>query len=102
MHPAQQTGDRPLVSVAEAATLAGHSKSVAYRLATAGLLPGLVRLPGAQLLVRRRVLEAWLAGVEAEDVKGSAVEMPALGQSALTKPGRDRAAAEAPGPLQPR
>lgn len=54
--------DRPLVSVAQAAALAGLSKSVAYRLAAAGVLPGLVRLPGARLLVRRRVLEAWLAG----------------------------------------
>lgn len=53
---------RPLVSVAEAADLAGLSKSVAYRLAAAGTLPGLVRLPGSRMLVRRRVLEAWLSG----------------------------------------
>lgn len=58
--------DRPLVSVAQAAALAGLSKSVAYRLAAAGALPGLVRLPGARLLVRRRVLEAWLAGSQPE------------------------------------
>jgi len=53
---------RPLVSIAEAAELAGLSKSVAYRLATARTLPGLVRLPGSRVLVRRRVLEAWLCG----------------------------------------
>ncbi len=64
MRAVQETADRPLVSVTEAATLAGLSKSVAYRLAAAGVLPGLVRIPGARLLVRRRVLEAWLAGVE--------------------------------------
>lgn len=55
-------GERPLISVAWAAEIAGLSKSVAYRLAAAGALPGLVRLPGARLLVRRRVLEAWLDG----------------------------------------
>lgn len=54
---------RPLVSITEAAELAGLSKSVAYRLAAAGTLPGLVRLPGSRMLVRRRVLEAWLFGV---------------------------------------
>ena len=54
---------KPLVSIGEAADIAGLSKSVAYRLAAAGTLPGLVRLPGSRMLVRRRVLEAWLGGV---------------------------------------
>lgn len=53
---------KPLISIAEAADLAGLSKSVAYRLAAAGTFPGLVRLPGSRMLVRRRVLEAWLGG----------------------------------------
>ncbi len=84
MHPSQQTGDRPLVSVAEAAILAGLSKSVAYRLAAAGVLPGLVRLPGARLLVRRRVLEAWLAGSESTEARESAPqELPPTARSAV-------------------
>jgi predicted DNA-binding transcriptional regulator AlpA len=54
----------PLLSVPEAAALAGLSKAAAYRLAAAGELPGLVQFPGCQLMVRRRVLEAWLEGTE--------------------------------------
>lgn len=76
MRPVQETNHRPLVSVSEAATLAGLSKSVAYRLAAAGVLPGLVRLPGARLLVRRRVLEAWLAGTENVEAGASSPQAP--------------------------
>jgi len=61
----QDIVNRPLISVARAAEVSGLSKSAAYRLAAANALPGLVRLPWARLLVRRRVLEDWLAGVEA-------------------------------------
>jgi excisionase family DNA binding protein len=68
MRTIQEPDDRPLVSVAEAAALAGLSKSVAYRLASSGVLPGLFRLPGARLHVRRRVLEAWLAGADTAGV----------------------------------
>ena len=68
---------KPLVSIGEAADIAGMSKSVAYRLAAAGTLPGLVRLPGSRMLVRRRVLEAWLGG-EGEDVAA----VPTDGRSA--------------------
>ena len=57
----------PLVSVGEAADIAGKRESVADHLAAAGTLPGLVRLPGSRMLVGRRVLEAWLGG-EGEDV----------------------------------
>jgi len=64
MNPPSKVGIRPLISVAEAAALAGLSKTVAYRLAAAGTLPGLVRLPGARMLVRRRVLEDWLCGTD--------------------------------------
>ena len=60
------TTERALLSVPEAAALAGLSRSVAYRLVTEDRLPGLVRLPGRRLLVRRHVLEAWLAGHEAQ------------------------------------
>lgn len=61
---------KPLVTVGEAADIAGLSKSVAYRLAAAGTLPGLVRLPGSRMLVRRRVLEAWLSGDGGTEVAG--------------------------------
>lgn len=77
MHQVQAPDNRPLLSIVEAATLAGLSKSAAYRLAAAGVLPGLVRLPGARLLVRRRVLEAWLDGVESVDRRESVADVPA-------------------------
>lgn len=80
MHSVQEPEDRPLVSVTEAAVLAGLSKSVAYRLASAGGLPGLVRLPGVRLLVRRRVLEAWLSGAEIA-TPGDGAEAPTLLQA---------------------
>ena len=54
--------ERALLSVPEAAALAGFSRAVAYRLVREDRLPGLVKLPGRRLRVRRRVLEAWLAG----------------------------------------
>jgi len=54
--------DRALLTVPEAAALAGLSKAVAYRLAAEDRLPGLLKLPGRRLRVRRRVLEAWPAG----------------------------------------
>jgi excisionase family DNA binding protein len=53
-----------LISVAEAARRIGISESAAYRLAAAGALPGQVKLPGAWMRVRARVLEAWLDGQE--------------------------------------
>ena len=77
MHQVHAPDDRPLVSIVEAAALAGLSKSAAYRLAAAGVLPGLVRLPGARLLVRRRVLEAWLDGVEDVGRRESVADVPA-------------------------
>jgi hypothetical protein len=63
--------ERLLLSVPEAAALAGLSKAVAYRLAALDRLPGLVKVPGCQLLVRRRVLEAWLAGADVDAWPGS-------------------------------
>jgi hypothetical protein len=49
------TTSKPLVSVGEAAYIAGKSESVAHRLAT-GTLPSL------RLLVRRGMWEAWHDG----------------------------------------
>lgn len=54
-----------LISVPEAAALAGLSKAAVYRLAALDELPGLVRLRGCRMMVRRLVLEAWLEGDEA-------------------------------------
>lgn len=54
--------ERLLISVSEACELAGLSRSVGYRLLRENALPGAVKLPGAQVMVRRRVLEAWLNG----------------------------------------
>ncbi len=68
MKTVSEAADRPLLSVNEAAKIAGLSKSLAYRLAAAGRLPGLVRLPGVRMLVRRRVLEAWLEGTAEANV----------------------------------
>ena len=65
-----QPEQKPLLSVAEAARRLGISESAAYRLAASDALPGLVRLPGARMRVRARVLEAWLRG-EAPPAGGS-------------------------------
>jgi excisionase family DNA binding protein len=59
------TLSKPLLSVAEAGRRLGISQATAYRLAAAGTLPGLVRLPGVRMRVRARVLDAWLDGRDA-------------------------------------
>jgi len=56
------TVDKPLLTIREAAAMAGLSVSDVYRRARAGALPGLVAVPGHRQLVRRRVLQAWLDG----------------------------------------
>jgi hypothetical protein len=58
---------KPLLSVAEAAQVAGYSRATFYRLVRAApegsaLRRALVAIPGAQLRIRRRQLEAWLTG----------------------------------------
>jgi predicted DNA-binding transcriptional regulator AlpA len=65
--------ERPLVSVNEAATLAGVSRSVAYRWARLGCLPGAVSI-GGRWYVRSKVLMDWLegAGVEKAAVPSAA------------------------------
>ena len=55
---------KALLSVEQAADLAGISRSVAYRWARLGCLPGAVSL-GGRWYVRRLVLLAWLAGDDA-------------------------------------
>jgi excisionase family DNA binding protein len=52
---------RPLITVREAAELAGVTESTAYRWANTGELAGALRVHG-RWYVRRVVLEAWLAG----------------------------------------
>lgn len=53
---------RPLLTVAEAATLAGFKRATFYRVLPQ-LPPGtIVRLPGMRALVRRRLLMRWLEG----------------------------------------
>ncbi len=72
----QRLREKPLLTVAEAACLAGLSRSVAYRWAEAGALPGIVRV-GGRWYVRRRVLEAWLNGAGREGVTDAgAVAVP--------------------------
>lgn len=52
---------KPLLSVSQAAELAGVSRSVAYTWARLGCLPGAVHV-GGRWYVRRLVLLAWLGG----------------------------------------
>ena len=58
----KRSAPRPLLSIREAAALMGISRRKAYTLAHADALPGLVRTPGFELMVRRAVLERWLVG----------------------------------------
>ena len=55
---------KPLISVEETADLIGVSRSVAYRWARLGCLPGAVNL-GGRWYVRRLPILAWLAGGDA-------------------------------------
>ena len=71
-----------LVSIGKAAELVGVSRSVAYRLAAANALRGLVRLPGVRMLVRRRVLEAWLDGLDSS-ATGSVEDLRAVREKEL-------------------
>jgi predicted DNA-binding transcriptional regulator AlpA len=71
------TSERLLLSVPQAAALAGLSKTVAYRLAALDELPGLVKLTGCRLMVRRRVLVAWLGGQEPFHLPQTRVPAPA-------------------------
>jgi predicted DNA-binding transcriptional regulator AlpA len=54
-----------LLTLPETMLLTGFSRTRTYEAAREGTLPGLVRLAGHQMLVRRRVLEAWLEGRDA-------------------------------------
>jgi len=55
------TGQRPLISVSQAAALLGIGVTAAYRWLERGELPGAVHV-GGRWWVRRHVLEAWLSG----------------------------------------
>jgi|GEM_PF-1712516 excisionase family DNA binding protein len=84
--PTQPTGatqrEKPLLSVRQAAALAGLSPSIAYQLAREGRLPGLIVIPGHRLLVRRRVLEEWLAGEDAANTDPAADALRVVGGQA--------------------
>jgi excisionase family DNA binding protein len=56
--------DRLLYRMNEAAEVLGISRSKAYELAAAGLMPGLLRF-GASLRVSVRALEAWIKANQA-------------------------------------
>jgi len=58
----RQRDAKPLMSVRETAALLGKSPSTVYAWAHAGCLPGIVKISGCRLLVRRAVVEAWLRG----------------------------------------
>ena len=61
------TADPPLIGVAECARLIGLPRSSVYRYLKAGLLShAVVDLPGCRLLLRRRLVEEWLAGNEVQ------------------------------------
>jgi predicted DNA-binding transcriptional regulator AlpA len=61
-----------LLTLPETMFLTGFSRTRTYEAAREGTLPGLVRLAGHRMLVRRRVLEAWLDGRDAGHGEGSA------------------------------
>jgi predicted DNA-binding transcriptional regulator AlpA len=54
--------DRPLLSGGSAAEVAGLSRSAMYGLLKAGVIPGVIRLPGRETLIRRASLLDWLTG----------------------------------------
>lgn len=62
--------DKRLLTLSETMALTGFSRTRTYEAAREGTLPGLVRLDGHQMLVRRRVLEAWLDGLDAQESGG--------------------------------
>ena len=81
----RRRGDRPLISVEQAAHLIGISRSVAYRWTRLGCLPGAVSV-GGRWYVRRLVLLAWLAADDAgaplplnEELSEARIELAARG-----------------------
>ena len=70
---------RPPIGMRETADLLGVSEATTRRLARQGSLPGLLRLEGRRLLVRRAVLLRWLAG-EGEERGDSPPALRAIGK----------------------
>lgn len=62
--------DGRLLTVSQAAALLGISSATAYRMARSGVLPGLARLPGFRLIVRRSARRRW------KDAQDPAAEAP--------------------------
>jgi excisionase family DNA binding protein len=53
---------KPLLSVSEAAILLGVNRNRAYKLLRGNVIPGaVVKLPGSEWLVKRAIIEQWLA-----------------------------------------
>jgi excisionase family DNA binding protein len=65
----QNTPAGPLLTASEVATRLNVSRPTVYRLAEAGLLPGVMRV-GSQWRFDAGRLEAWLSGNEQDARKG--------------------------------
>jgi predicted DNA-binding transcriptional regulator AlpA len=61
-----------LLTLPETMLLTGFTRTRTYEAAREGTLPGLVRLAGHRMLVRRRMLEAWLDGRDTGHGEGNA------------------------------
>jgi predicted DNA-binding transcriptional regulator AlpA len=61
--PGTPNDKRPLISVSQAAALAGVSRSMAYMWSRTRTLPGLVEI-NRRLYVRRAIFERWLVGAD--------------------------------------
>lgn len=74
-----------LLTVSQSTRLAGRPRSSWYRFLKSGGVPGaVIALPGHQLLVRRAVLERWLAGEHGPSAPDSAAEHSGNGPETQT------------------
>lgn len=63
--------DRPLLRIAEVAQLLGVSSRVAYEWAATGVIPrDVIVRAGRAVYIKRRALEAWLAGRDGAEPPG--------------------------------
>jgi predicted DNA-binding transcriptional regulator AlpA len=89
-----------LLTLPETMALTGFSRTRTYEAAREGTLPGFVRLAGHRMLVRRRVLEAWLDGQDPPAARSAGGGGPFSGAPVPLRP----AAVKPPGsrPRHPR